>query len=173
LLLNVATWLEIGEWRHPRVELLRELGDMPIAISAATQLRRLSKKIRKRGQLLTKFDPHQRHKLRIQAKQLRYATDFFETVFSGKKASKSRKAFLSALEDLQDRLGDLNDIAVHENLIADIPKSSAPKAQAKSRPQRAFAAGVLMGHGDARLNFVLAAAVASCETFAQAKPFWK
>jgi triphosphatase len=173
LLLNVATWLEIGEWRHPRVELLRELGDMPIAISAATQLRRLSKKIRKRGQLLPKFDHHQRHKLRIQAKKLRYATDFFEAVFSGKKASKSRKAFLSALEDLQDHLGDLNDIAVHENLIADIANSSAPKAQAKSRPQRAFAAGVLMGHEDARLSFVMAAAVASCERFAQAKPFWK
>jgi CHAD domain-containing protein len=173
LLLNVAAWLEIGEWRHPRVELLRELGDMPIAISAATQLRRLSKKIRKRGQLLPKFDQQQRHKLRIQAKKLRYATDFFETVFSGKKASKSREAFLSALEDLQDRLGDLNDIAVHENLIADIANSSAPKAQAKSRPQRAFAAGVLMGHEDARLSFVMAAAVASCERFAQAKSFWK
>ncbi len=173
LLLNVATWLEIGEWRHPHSDLLRELGDMPIATSAGAQLRRLSKKIRKRGPLLTKLDPHKRHKLRIQAKKLRYATDFFETVFSGKKASKLRRAFLSTLEDVQDCLGDLNDIAVHENLTADIAKSSAPNTQAEDRPQRAFAAGVLMGHEDARLNSVLAAAVASSEAFARTKPFWK
>ena len=113
LLLTLATWLEIGDWRRPQADLLRERGDTPIAISAAEQLSRRSKKIRKRGRLLTKFDPHRRHKLRIQAKKLRYAAQFFETLFSGKKASRLRKAFLSALEEVQDRLGDLNDIRVH------------------------------------------------------------
>jgi hypothetical protein len=32
---------------------------------------------------------------------------------------------------------------------------------------------VLTGHEDARLDSILAAAVAACETFAKAKPFWK
>jgi triphosphatase len=173
LLLAVATWLEIGNWRHPRNDLLRERGDTPIVVSAAEQLRRRSKKIRKRGRLLTKLDQRKRHKLRIQAKKLRYAAEFFETVFSGKKASKLRKAFLSALEEMQDCLGDLNDIAVHENLTANIATHSVPNTQAKDRTRRAFAAGVLTGHEDARLNSVMAAAVASYEAFATAKPFWK
>jgi CHAD domain-containing protein len=103
-LLTLATWLEIGDWRHPRTDLLRERGDMPTAISAAEQLRRRSKKIRKRGRMLAKLDQQGRHRLRIQAKKLRYAAEFFETVFPGKKAAKRRTAFLSALEDMQDCL---------------------------------------------------------------------
>jgi inorganic triphosphatase YgiF len=173
LMLNVAAWLEIGDWLHPHSELLRERADAPIAISAAAQLRRRSKKLKKRGRLLTKIDERRRHKLRIQAKKLRYAAEFFETVFSGKKVSRLRKAYLSALENVQDCLGDLNDIAVHRTLTVDIATDSAPNRQAKDRSRRAFAAGVLTGHEDARLDSILAAAVAACETFAKAKPFWK
>jgi len=173
LLLTLAAWLEIGDWRHPRTDLLRESGDTPIARSAAEQLRRRSKKIRKRGRLLSKLDQHGRHRLRIQAKKLRYAAEFFETVFPGKKASKLRTAFLSALEDMQDCLGDLNDIAVHENLTAHIATNPAPNKHANDLPRRAFAAGVLTGREDARLHSVLAAAVASAKTFTKAKPFWK
>ena len=54
-----------------------------------------------------KLDQPGRHRLRIQAKKLRYAAEFFATVFFGKGASKLRKAFLSALEDMQDCLGEL------------------------------------------------------------------
>jgi triphosphatase len=173
LLLTLATWLEIGDWRHQLDDLLRERGDTPIAISAAEQLSRRSKKIRKRGRLLTKFDPHRRHKLRIQAKKLRYAAQFFETLFSGKKASRLRKAFLSALEEVQDCLGDLNDISVHEHLTAKIATEPAPSTKAQDRSRRAFAAGVLTGQEEARLNTVMAAAVASFDRLASAKPFWK
>jgi inorganic triphosphatase YgiF len=173
LLLDVATWLEIGDWRHPHADLLRERGDMPIAVSGAAELRRRSKKIRKRGKLLTKLDQRQRHKLRIQAKKLRYAAEFFATVFSGNKPSKLRKTFLSALEDMQDCLGDLNDIAVHENLTTDLAKNSAANAQSKDGSRRAFAAGVLTGHEDARRDSVLVAASAAYERFAKAKPYWK
>ena len=173
LLLDVATWLEIGDWLHPNTDLLRERGDMPIAISAPAQLRRRSKKIRKRGKLLTKLDPQRRHKLRIQAKKLRYAAEFFEAVFSGNKVSKLRKSFLSALEDMQDSLGDLNDIAVHENLTMDIAKNHALSTPAKDGSRRAFAAGVLTGHEDARRDSVLAAATAAYERFAKAKAYWK
>ena len=82
-------------------------------------------------------------------------------------------AYLSALENVQDCLGDLNDIAVHRTLTVDIATDSASNRQAKDRSRRAFAAGVLTGHEDARLDSILAAAVAACETFAKAKPFWK
>jgi triphosphatase len=173
LLLTLATWLETGDWRRPQADLLRERGDTPIAISAAEQLSRRSENIRKRGRLLTKLDPHRRHKLRIQAKKLRYAAQFFETVFSGKKVSRLRKAFLSALEEVQDCLGDLNDISVHEHLTAEIATEPAPSTKARDRARRAFAAGVLTGREEARINTVMAAAVASFKRLASAKPFWK
>ena len=104
---------------------------------------------------------------------MRYAAEFFETVFPNKKSSKRRTAFLSALEDMQDCLGDLNDIAVHENLTADIATNPAPNKRANDLPRRAFAAGVLIGHEDARFQSILAAAVTSFKAFAKAKPFWK
>jgi inorganic triphosphatase YgiF len=173
LLLRVATWLEIGGWRNPRDDLLRERADTPIATSAAAQLRRRSRKIRKRSRMLPKLDQRRRHKLRIQAKKLRYAAEFFETLFAGKRASKLRRSFLSALEDMQDCLGDLNDIAVHKSLTADIALDPAPSKDASGQSGRAFAAGVLTGREEARLNAVMTSAVAAADRFAKAKPFWK
>ena len=104
---------------------------------------------------------------------MRYAAEFFETVFPGKKAAKRRTAFLSALEDMQDCLGDLNDIAVHENLTAGMATNPASNRHANDLPRRAFAAGVLTGREDARFHSILAAAVTSFKTFAKAEPFWK
>ena len=173
LLLRVAAWLEIGGWRNPHDDLLRKRGDTPIAASAAMQLQRRSKKIRKRSRLLPKLDQHERHKLRIQAKKLRYAAEFFEAVFAGKRPSRLRKSYLAALEKMQDRLGDLNDIAVHESLTADIALDPAPHRDSSSRSRRAFAAGVLTGREEARLAAVLSAAVKASDRFAKAKPFWK
>jgi triphosphatase len=171
LLLGLAAWLETGKWRDD--DLLRERGQMPIAAAAAEQLTRRSKKIRKRCKLLSDLDQQARHKLRIQAKKLRYGTEFFETVFAGKKSSKRRKVFLAALEEMQDCLGDLNDIAMHENLTTEIARHARPKSQGRDRSQEAFAAGVLTGQEEARLTAVRDAARASCARFAKAGPYWK
>jgi CHAD domain-containing protein len=94
-------------------------------------------------------------------------------VFTGKKVSRLRKAFLSVLEEVQDCLGDLNDISVHEHLTAEIATEPAPSTKAQDRARRAFAAGVLTGREEARINTVMAAAVASFKRLASAKPFWK
>jgi inorganic triphosphatase YgiF len=177
LLFRLAAWLETGKWRDPDDELLRDRGRVPVAISAAEQLTRRLRKIRKKCKRLPELDPRARHRLRIQAKKLRYGATFFETVFAGQKplgkSSRRRKAFLSTLEDVQDRLGDLNDIAAHENLTMKLARDAAPGTQGRERSQRVFAAGVLTGHEDARLNAALEAAHASCVKFAKTKPFWK
>jgi CHAD domain-containing protein len=94
-----------------------------------------------------------RHRLRIQAKKLRYAAEFFATLFTSKLAAKRREHFLDALERLQDGLGDLNDIAVHEQRMAAIGIRSQ-----RSNPKRAFAAGLLTGREDARIGSAMAAA---------------
>src|SRR6516162_6624825 len=86
------------------------------------------------------LDAPSRHRLRIQAKKLRYAAEFFASLFPWKRAVKRRKQFLDALGRLQNGLGDLNDIAVHEKQIAAI---GIPRQ--RSNPSRAFAAGLLTG----------------------------
>jgi triphosphatase len=168
LSLEIAAWLEIGQWTKPQDDLVRDRGDVPIEIFAAEQLTRRWRKVRKKGKALAQLDAKSRHKLRIQAKKLRYAVEFFASLFPDKRSSKRRNKFAPALERLQDGLGDLNDIAVHEDLIT----AMGIRRQRSSR-RRAFAAGLLTGREDARLDAALAAATEAYATLAGLKPFWR
>jgi CHAD domain-containing protein len=123
--------------------------------------------------MLTRLDARRRHKLRIQAKKVRYASEFFAGLFPGKKASKRRDKFLSALEDVQDCLGDLNDIAVHEDRITAIADESRRSRRRRGNPKRAFAAGLLTGREDARLDAVMENATHAHAALAKIKPFWR
>jgi triphosphatase len=171
LALDVAAWLETGGWRQPRDRQTREHGEAPIATVAAAQLARRWKKLRKRGRQLARLDAEARHRLRIQAKKLRYATEFYQTVFTGKKTEKRRDAFLAALKDMQDRFGELNDIVVHEKLATGIATTMVDR---RPRPvRRAFAAGLLTGHEEARFKPVQNAAEQAFRAFEKLKPYWR
>src|SRR5262249_55369768 len=145
----------------------------PIEVSAADQLTRRFKKIRKKGKMLTRLDARRRHKLRIQAKKVRYASEFFAGLFPGKKASKRRDKFLSALEDVHDCIGDLNDIAVQEDRTRAIAAESGRSGRRRGTRKRAFAAGLLTGHEDARLDAVMENATHAHAALAKIKPFWR
>jgi triphosphatase len=172
LALDVACWIEVRAWQDIQDDpLLRERSVAPVETIARAQLDRRWRKIRKRGRSLATLDPDRRHKLRIQAKKLRYAAEFFETIFASKTADKRRKAFMKSLRDLQQCLGELNDIAVHENLSTAVAEASA--ARSKQPPSRAFAAGLVVGHEEARLQSVMNDAVRAYDCFREAKPYWQ
>jgi triphosphatase len=109
-----------------------------------------------------------RDRLRIQTKKLRYAAEFFASLFPSKRASKHRKRFLSALERLQDGLGDLNDIAVHEKRIAALGGNHQ-----LSNPARVFAAGLLTGREDARIEPAMTEATHAYADLVKVKRFWR
>jgi triphosphatase len=167
LTLDVAAWLEAGLWRKPQDDLVRDRGDLPIEIFALEQLARRWRKVRKKARRLARLDARRRHRLRIQTKKLRYAAEFFATLFTTRRALKRRKQFLPALERLQDGLGDLNDIAVHEKRIA-----AMGVRRRRSNPNRAFAAGLLTGREDARMDAAMTAATDAYADLAKVKPFW-
>src|SRR5262249_668816 len=104
-----------------------------------------------------------RHKLRIQSKKLRYAAEFFATLFTTKRAVKRRKQFLSALECLQNGLGDLNDISVHAKAMG--------IRHRRAKPSRVFAAGLLTGREDARMEVAMTATTKSYADLVKVKPF--
>jgi triphosphatase len=52
LTLEAAAWLETGEWTKPQHELVRDRGNLSIAVSAAEQLTRRWRKLRKKGKAL-------------------------------------------------------------------------------------------------------------------------
>jgi CHAD domain-containing protein len=131
-------------------------------------LTRRWRKVHKKGKALTKLDARSRNKLRIQAKKLRYGAEFFASLFSRKRAAERRQQFLVSLKCLQDALGDLNDIAVHEERIAAIGMDHG-----RSNPQRVFAAGLLSGREDARTGKAVAAATRAYAELTEVKPFWR
>lgn len=171
LVLDTAGWIETGDWTHDSDDLARTMREQPIALTAISQLRSRWKKILKRGARLAKLDPQRRHKLRIDAKKLRYASEFFAGLFPGKKAARRRQQFVAALEQLQDALGDLNDIAVHEKLTEGIVEAPHQRRRG-GRTRKAFAAGRLSGREEARIASVLKDAERAYQVFAEAKPFW-
>jgi len=168
LTLEVAAWLETGQWTVPQDDLVRDRADISVEGPAVEQLTRRWRKVRKKGKAFARLDARSRHKLRIQAKKLRYAAEFFASLFPSKRAAKRREKFLTVLERLQDALGDLNDIVVHENLI-----TAVGVRQRRSSPKRAFAAGLLTGREDARVDSAMAAATEAYADLAKIKPFWR
>jgi CHAD domain-containing protein len=71
--------------------------------------------------------PEQRHRLRIDAKKLRYTAEFFGELFPGRET----RRFTARLADLQTDLGELNDLAMTPaRLDAVVSGISAGSAQA-------------------------------------------
>ncbi|HEX6831277.1 MAG TPA: CHAD domain-containing protein [Methyloceanibacter sp.] len=158
VLLEVAEWIEAGPWtRDPDLGKRREEA---IAEHAAELLARGRKRIREKGADLRALDVKRRHKLRIRAKNLRYAVEFFAGVFPGEENGKRREAALAALKDLQDHLGALNDLAQREALAAN-GHDLGEDAQGLLRPKAAD------------VDQLLDRAQKAHADFAKVKSFWK
>jgi CHAD domain-containing protein len=84
-------------------------------------LDRLHRKVRKRAHDVDWRDEKDRHAVRIAVRRLRYACDFFSPCFS------DGRRYLRGLADLQDLLGELNDIAVARRF--DAPKAALEKRE--------------------------------------------
>ena len=100
--------------------------------------------------------------------KLRYAAEFFGSLFSGKRVSKRQKKFVAALAHFQDGLGELNDIVVDEHIIA-----ATRSRHERSNVKRAFAAGLLTGREAAGIEPAMATATAGYAELVKVKPFWR
>ncbi|MGE3691077.1 MAG: CHAD domain-containing protein [Novosphingobium sp.] len=128
LLSKIALWIEAGEWLGRSCN---STGDRQLMDLASKVLSRHRRKVRKLGGNLRKMPDASRHRLRIEVKKLRYATEFFASLFRQKKAVKHRKSFTRALASLQDSLGELNDLAVASAGRTDFFESLEPVAAAR------------------------------------------
>ncbi len=106
LLLRFAIWMNGSYWQ--RDELQTVAGGF-----AARRLSKLSRGFARSAQELNTADAAQLHALRILAKKLRYSAEFFSGFYGGKQA----RSFLSALSEVQDVLGRINDVAVAQRLL--------------------------------------------------------
>ncbi|HTK36562.1 MAG TPA: CHAD domain-containing protein [Caulobacteraceae bacterium] len=161
-LLQVAAWVEIGDWTRADGEGSAGLRDTPIGDFGAGALQRLHRKLKKRGRGLKRLDPQSRHHLRIMAKKLRYAVELFAETFPDHPKRRSR--YLHALKTLQDRLGELNDLTVAGRLAVEVVGRRGTEA--------AFAAGLIVGRRRGKESDILKAAMLAFGRFARTEPFW-
>jgi triphosphatase len=166
LVLDTLAWIEGGEWTTTDDELTKARRRRNAADFAREELARRLRKVTRKAKRLRRLDTRRRHKLRIGMKKLRYAGDFFATLFTGRKAKKRLHRFERELKRLQDGLGALNDIAVHENLAGKFV------GRRGRRRQRAFAIGVISGREQSRVDPLREAATKAADRFARVRPFW-
>jgi triphosphatase len=172
LLIELAAWIEAGEWSRGDHEAARANQERSIEQYATDELARRRKKIVKKAKVFDRLDNAQRHKLRIAVKKFRYASEFVATVFSTKQAKRRRSASLDAVKRTQDCLGALNDIAVHEKISREVLDEQSA-ASAKLLRDRAFVAGLVAGRQEAQSAKLIARAAAALDDFRAVKPFWK
>ena len=134
LLLDVLEWIETGH---------KVSGDADIAVGkfARDALHRRIRKARKDGRHLIELSVRRRHKLRIRVKKIRYAVEFFESLFPGKRKRKQFERLSKHLKRLQHALGSLNDFVAHRQIAADAALNAPPQ----NRRARAFTSGVVVG----------------------------
>jgi inorganic triphosphatase YgiF len=161
-LLDVAEWIEVGPWTVE--DAFAKLRERKIGKHAAKRLARLRSDVRDKGEDLRKLGAKQRHKLRIKAKTLRYGVEFFASLYPDADTAKQREAVLTALKDMQDELGALNDIAQRQALASETLAGGAGTLGAK--------AAKLLAADEDEVDRLLKRAEAAFERFAKSKAFW-
>jgi len=160
-LLQVEAWWESGAWQVA----LGDFRDEKASEFARRALKKLHRRMGKLGDRLGDLSEADLHQLRIRAKKLRYAAEFFRSLFPAKAA----KAYLEALEGIQDRLGSLNDGVTVKHLLSEIEKRNRNMDKAAL----ARATGIVSGWGAARVAEDLRRLPAAWNRFMDTKPFWK
>lgn len=125
---------------------------------AIESLRRYRRKIRRGGEGLASLDHDARHQVRKDAKKLRYASDFFASLFPERKARKRAERFIRSLADLQDRLGLLTDLVTVTKALEAAGLSDLAERR---------------GRDEARHRQLLEKAEEAHQEFSDTKPFWR
>jgi inorganic triphosphatase YgiF len=164
LIFNILEWIEDGKW----LKQSRSHGDRKIRAFAARLFERRTKKARKKAKRAGEVDAPRRHKLRIATKKLRYSLYFFESLFPHNGSAKALSRYKKHLQDLQDNLGALNDIAVHQKLAIKLAAGGGgPKPELVS-----FAAGMIAGCERSEIQPILAEVAKTARKLRRARKFW-
>ena len=113
LILDLTRWVQDCAWRNAMTPQDQKHLTAPLMKFADNMLEHQQCRLLKRGSKLPGASPQARHKVRIAAKKIRYATEFFQSLYP----SKQVHAFVAALSALQDALGWLNDAVVAYRLL--------------------------------------------------------
>jgi triphosphatase len=136
--------------------------DAPAQSWASAILAKAAARLRKRGgPSLPEATPSDRHRARIAAKRLRYAAEFFASLYPAKRVAR----YIGALQELQRVLGILNDAAVAERLLDEALSTAKTPIEPK-------VVGLVRGWTAAMGAQQVEALARSWRAFEKARPFW-
>ncbi|MGF7172734.1 CYTH and CHAD domain-containing protein [Azospirillum doebereinerae] len=162
-LLGLGAWVEKRGWRDQPVseESIRLFG--PVTGLADHLLNKRHKKAKRAGHGFAHLPVAQRHQLRIALKKLRYAAEFFRSLYDDKPV----RRYLNELSAFQDALGHLNDVATATRLLHELHEDGS-----RSAPGEPRAAGIVIGWHARGVSDTEADLVALWHDFLDAKRFW-
>lgn len=134
--------------------------DTKLGSLAPRLLQKRHKKLLKAGKTFETLSLEERHDVRIALKKVRYACDFFRSLYPAERT----KPYLKCLSKLQNQLGYLNDAAVADRLVDGLAKSD-PLAQAGAAAVKAWFLE--------RLDDVEPTSNRIWRQFVEARPFWR
>lgn len=159
LILKLGAWLTAGPWMAQVDEATLNAMSAPLTGFAAQALEQRHGQLRKRSRHLLKLSAEELHALRIAAKKLRYAGEFFAPLFPGGHTGD----FLKAVAALQEALGKLNDAATAQRLLKDL---------AANGPECGEASGMVIGWTACSASRGMDDLERAWMRFKKEKPFW-
>ncbi|PWC34756.1 CYTH and CHAD domain-containing protein [Azospirillum sp. TSO35-2] len=162
-LLGVGSWVEKRGWRDQPVNEDSVRLFQPVIGLADHLLNKRHKKAKRAGHGFAHLPVAQRHQLRIALKKLRYAVEFFRSLYDDKPV----RRYIQQLAAFQDALGHLNDVATATRLLHELHDDGS-----RSAPGEPRAAGIVIGWHARGVADTEAALVALWHDFLDAKHFW-
>lgn len=138
----------------------------PVEGYADRSLRKRHKQLRRIGNGHATMTVEELHELRIAAKKLRYAADFFRSLYAKKKV----RRYIAALAAVQDCLGAINDGAVGRTRVAEAWEKLGGLSRRSTR--RARAEGAVEGWFAAVEHVELSNFAAAWKRFLDVDRFW-
>ncbi len=154
LAIALASAVALRPWEASAAPGLRQ----DVHTFAANTLERRNGRVRKAARRLDKLPIAALHELRKDCKRLRYAAEFFASLFPAKRT----RRWLDRLSDLQEELGLLNDGATVSGLLAQL-----------GRHERGWAAGLVEGFAAAQSGPARARIERSWQRFRRTERFWR
>jgi CHAD domain-containing protein len=164
IILKTARWFETCGWRDQRVSEHSAPLFSCIAEIAPPLIERRCRQAMKRCEHFAGLSLDERHQVRIALKNLRYMSEFLESLFD----PASAKALMKRLKGLQEDLGHLNDVRTAQRLCRDLARSAEHDINYVS-----LAAGVVIGWHLRELTNLEAKLCEDVRRFRKARPFWR
>jgi triphosphatase len=120
-ILRMTLWLLRRGWHEASMQTNQSPIKMGVMDFARKLLERGGQRLLKHGRKFDTISANERHQVRIAAKKMRYATEFFQSLLSEKKV----QPYIEALTKLQNELGWFNDAAVADRLLNELQHSHA------------------------------------------------